>query len=108
VVNVEASAMGLPVVSTSIDGTRDSVIDNQTGFLVPVKSVEDLAGQIEKLIKDRALRKKMGEAGKGRAKKFEQRSHWEKIFQHRLRLLYKTGYVFYDNKQERLFAEAKR
>jgi len=108
VVNIEASAMGLPVVSTSIDGTRDSVIDNQTGFLVPVKSVEDLAGQIEKLIKDRALRKKMGEAGKGWAKKFEQHSHWEKIFQHRLRLLYKTGYVFYDNKQDRLFAEAKR
>lgn len=107
VVNVEASAMGLPVVSTSINGARDSVINNQTGFLVLVKSVKGLLEKIEKLIKDEELRKKMGEAGKQWAKKFEQRSHWGKIFQHRLKLLSRTGYISYDNKQDKLFAEVK-
>jgi glycosyltransferase involved in cell wall biosynthesis len=106
VVNVEAAAMGLPVVSTAIDGVRDSVLDDQTGFLVSVRSVGGLVEKIELLIKDEELRKRMGEAGKQWAKIFEQRSHWEQIFQHRLQLL--SGSVSYDKEQDKLFAEVKQ
>jgi len=107
VVNVEASAMGLPVVSTFIDGVKDSVLVDKTGFLVPAKSVEGLAGKIGMLINDEKLRKEMGRAGVEWAKKFERHDRWESIFQHRSRLLCKTGYISYDGRENRLFAEEK-
>jgi len=107
VVNVEASAMGIPVISTDIPGPKDSVISNQTGFLVPVKSVQCLIREIEKLIEDEGLCKRMGDAGREWAKSFEQRNHWRRIFQHRLQLLFRTGYISYDKKNDKLFAEVK-
>jgi len=103
-VNIEASAMGLPVVSTSINGVKDSVIADTTGFLVPVRSAEALVEKIEMLVNDEKLRKDMGSAGKKWAVKFEQKSHWEKIFLHRLNLLEKTGNYHYDRGSKNITA----
>jgi len=91
VVNIEASAMGLPVISTDIPGPRDSVINGKTGILVKVKSVEELTEAMEKLINDLDLRKNMGEAGRQWSNSFDQISHWEAIKEHRLNLLRKAN-----------------
>lgn len=61
---IEAAAMGKPVVATDIAGCRGLVEDGVNGFLVPVKSPGDLAGAIQKLLDDKALREKMGRAGR--------------------------------------------
>ncbi len=90
IVNIEASAMGLPVISTDIPGPRDSIINGKTGILVEVKSAEKLAAAMEKLIGDSDLRKQMGEAGKAWSGNFEQAKHWEAIKEHRLNLLRKA------------------
>jgi glycosyltransferase involved in cell wall biosynthesis len=66
---MEAMAAGLPVVSTSIGGIPEMVIQNETGFLVPAGNVAALAGAIEKMINDRSLARKLGQAGYERAQR---------------------------------------
>jgi colanic acid/amylovoran biosynthesis glycosyltransferase len=66
---MEAMAAGLPVVSTSIGGIPEMVIQNESGFLVPPGDVAALAGAIEKLINDRSLARKLGQTGYERAQR---------------------------------------
>jgi glycosyltransferase involved in cell wall biosynthesis len=46
---IEASSMGLPIVTTDVPGCRDVVIDNTTGFLCKPKSIQDLVDKMEKM-----------------------------------------------------------
>lgn len=85
--NVEASAMGLPVVSTDIPGPRDAVVQGKTGFLVPAKTIEPLKKTILTLYNDLRLRQDMGEAGKEWARHFDQKILWPQIVEHRKTLL---------------------
>lgn len=64
---VEASASGIPSVTTDWPGCRDVVEDGVTGFLVPVRNVERLASAIERLIGDAALREQMGARARAKA-----------------------------------------
>ena len=66
---MEAMATGLPVVSTRIGGIPEMVIDNETGFLMRPDDPMALADAIEKVINDRSLGQKLGQAGHGRAQK---------------------------------------
>jgi glycosyltransferase involved in cell wall biosynthesis len=63
-VSLEAQASEIPVVTTKATGVVDSVVDGVTGFLVPVGNSEMLADKIGLLLKDRALRTRMGQAGR--------------------------------------------
>jgi glycosyltransferase involved in cell wall biosynthesis len=64
---MEAMAAGLPVVSTLIGGIPEMVIENETGFLIPPSDVPAIGGAIEKIISDRSLAQKLGQAGYERA-----------------------------------------
>lgn len=64
---IEAMLTGLPVVSTAIRGPREQVIDGETGLLVPPMKVQPLADALQSLVSDRALRTRMGQAGRDRA-----------------------------------------
>src|SRR6266436_5114252 len=66
---MEAMATGLPVVSTDIGGIPEMVVQNETGFLVRPGDAVTLAGAIKKVIDDRSLAQKLGEAGYERAQK---------------------------------------
>ncbi len=66
---MEAMATGLPVVSTTIGGIPEMVVENQTGVLVPPGDVAALADAIEKVISDRSLGQLLGQAGYERAQK---------------------------------------
>jgi glycosyltransferase involved in cell wall biosynthesis len=66
VANIEAAAMRLPVVSTSIPGCIDSVVDGVTGTLVPPRDATALAGAIERYLADPELRRRHGAAGRDR------------------------------------------
>ena len=57
---LEGAAIGLPLVTTDTVGCRDIVVDGLNGYLVPVKDSVNLALAIEKLIRDKDLREKMG------------------------------------------------
>jgi L-malate glycosyltransferase len=63
---MEAMASSLPVVASDSGGTRELVIDGETGFIVEPGVPEGLADRLGKLCDDRELRIKMGEAGRFR------------------------------------------
>lgn len=91
-VNLEAQAMGLPVVSTNVIGPRESVENGITGFLVEPKNSEALIEPLKKLIVDPRLRKTMGQKGREKIKqKFNSKDVIRAVVEHRLRLLNKAS-----------------
>jgi glycosyltransferase involved in cell wall biosynthesis len=63
---LEASAAGVPVVATAVGGTPEVVADGETGSLVPPGDPAALAAKIDALLRDPALRSRMGDAGRKR------------------------------------------
>ena len=57
---LEAMAMGRAVVTTDAPGCRETVVHGDNGFLVPVKSVESLAGAMRRFLETPALATTMG------------------------------------------------
>jgi len=66
---MEAMASGLPVVSTTLGGIPEMVIENETGFLVQPGDTVALAGAIERVTNGRSLAQKLGKAGYERAQR---------------------------------------
>lgn len=62
----EAQTCGLPVVATDITGVQDIVDPGVTGFLPPPGDIAGLADCVIKLLRDEALRERMGEAARRR------------------------------------------
>ena len=60
----EASACGVPIVSTWHGGIPEAVLDGETGFLVPEKDDVALAEKLDTLLCDRTLVEKMGQRGR--------------------------------------------
>jgi phosphatidyl-myo-inositol dimannoside synthase len=66
VVCAEAMAHGRPVVASEVGGLRDLVVHEETGLLVPPRDVRALRAALERLLSDRDLRRRYGEAGRAR------------------------------------------
>jgi glycosyltransferase involved in cell wall biosynthesis len=62
----QALICGKPIVSYDIDGAPEVCINNETGFLVPPRSVDELATAIAKLASDKELREQFGRTGRER------------------------------------------
>lgn len=60
---IEAQAANIPVVSTDVGGVRDVVLDGETGFVVPKRSVEKFSEKLLLLVEDEKKRKKMSQNG---------------------------------------------
>ena len=60
----EAQANGLPIVCTNHNGFPDSILDGQSGFLVPERDAEALAAKLAELIRRPELRLEMGKKGR--------------------------------------------
>lgn len=65
---IEAMLTGLPVVATDIRGSREEVVPNETGLLVPVQNPKALAAALQSLADAPDLRERMGAAGLVRAR----------------------------------------
>ncbi|RMF97438.1 MAG: glycosyltransferase family 1 protein [Candidatus Schekmanbacteria bacterium] len=61
---LEAFAMKKPVVAADLGGVHTSVRDGTTGFLFQPGNSEELAIKLSRLIEDKTLRVKFGEAGR--------------------------------------------
>jgi hypothetical protein len=63
---IEAMAAARPVVSTRLAGIPESVVDGETGLLVPPEDTMALAEALRRLIEDAKLRLNYGRAGRAR------------------------------------------
>ncbi|MBK8743855.1 glycosyltransferase family 4 protein [Propionivibrio sp.] len=64
---IEAMMMAKPVLATDIRGSREEVVHEETGLLVPVRSPELLAAAIERFADNPAWGLMLGAAGRERA-----------------------------------------
>jgi len=71
--NLEAAACGTPTVASDAPGLRESVLDGETGLLVPHGDVGAVATAVATLISDDARREAMGVA----ARAFAERYSWD-------------------------------
>ena len=92
IVNLEAMAVGLPVVGSATGGIPDVIVDGETGLLVPIEQVQDgtgtpidparfeadLAERLTTLLTDTEAAKAMGQAARRRV---EEHFAWEAIAQ---------------------------
>jgi glycosyltransferase involved in cell wall biosynthesis len=69
---VEALRNGVPVVSTDCpDGPREILTDGSDGYLVPVDDVDSVADRLRILMRDAALRDRLGDAGLVSSERFD-------------------------------------
>lgn len=63
---LECMALAKPVVATDGGGTRELLLEGETGFLVPPRDATHLAERLTTLLDDAALRQRLGQAGRAR------------------------------------------
>lgn len=63
---MEAMAAGLPCVVTDAGGTRELVVDGETGFICVTGSAAELADRVGRLLDDPSLRRRLGDRGRAR------------------------------------------
>jgi glycosyltransferase involved in cell wall biosynthesis len=61
---LEAAASAVPVITTDVTGARDSVVPGETGLLIPSGSPSAIAESVLQLLRQPALRARMGEAAR--------------------------------------------
>ena len=68
-VNLEAMAMGKPVVATCFGGSQELVLDGVTGYIVNPLETGTLADRLSRLLRDKGLRREMGWRGRERIRR---------------------------------------
>lgn len=62
--NLEAMACGRAVITTDAPGCKETVIDGDNGFLVPIKSVEEICEKMKILVNNPKTAEAMGKRGR--------------------------------------------
>jgi len=73
IANLEAAACGTATVASDAPGLRDSVVDGETGLLVPHGDVPALARALARILGDPRLRDRLGT----QARSFAERFSWD-------------------------------
>lgn len=66
---LEAMSSGRAVITTDAPGCRETVVDGENGYLVPIKDIDALCRRMEQFILDPALAGEMGRDGRRKAEK---------------------------------------
>ena len=68
-VALEAAAWSRPVVASAVGGLMESVVDGQTGILVPSGDIDALTSALRRLALDSGLREALGHNGAERVRR---------------------------------------
>jgi glycosyltransferase involved in cell wall biosynthesis len=66
----QAMAAGLPIVATRVAGAPDAITPGENGWLVDVGDMTAMAGHLRALVRDPAMARRMGAAGRARVDEF--------------------------------------
>lgn len=61
---LEAMLIGIPIVSTNVGVLSEIIVDNESGFISPIKDYKDLATKLILLLSDHSMQKKFKEISK--------------------------------------------
>jgi glycosyltransferase involved in cell wall biosynthesis len=79
-VALQAAAAGRPVVTTSVTGAVDAVVDGVTGVIVPPRDPSALADAVGQLLSDPGRSRRMGELGRERVQRdFRPEDMWNDL-----------------------------
>jgi len=70
---LDAQASGIPVISTYAGGIPELILHNESGLLSQVGDIEDLANNIDKVLKDNSLRNKLISGARANVSKFSKK-----------------------------------
>jgi len=71
---IEAMSAGRPIIATPVGGVPELITHEEHGLLVPPSDVAALAEAIERLLRDRALARRLGQAAQAKfAERFDMR-----------------------------------
>jgi glycosyltransferase involved in cell wall biosynthesis len=73
---LEAMACGTPVVGTAVGGVKYTVVDGQTGYLVPPRDPDAIAARVARLLRDAELRARMSRQAMARVRA---RFQWDDV-----------------------------
>ncbi len=60
-VKLEAMALSLPIIAFNNSSNPETIIENQTGYLIPNNDIQEMANKIELLFKNSELKQQLGE-----------------------------------------------
>jgi glycosyltransferase involved in cell wall biosynthesis len=80
---IEAQAAGVPVAATPVGGIRETVVDGETGLLVPVGDAAALAAAVCRLLGDPELSARLAAEARRRVR---ERYSVERMVEETLRL----------------------
>ena len=61
---VEAMCRGIPVVANAVDGVKEIVKNDQTGYLIKPFAIEEMASKIMHLLDEKTLSHSLGDRGR--------------------------------------------
>jgi phosphatidylinositol alpha-1,6-mannosyltransferase len=67
IVFVEAAACGVPAIAGRSGGSHEAVVDGETGYVVEPTDMVAVRGALDRLLRDDALRSRLGAAARRRA-----------------------------------------
>jgi glycosyltransferase involved in cell wall biosynthesis len=65
-ITLEGMAMAKPIIATRIDGTKEQIVDGESGILVPPRDPDAIAKAILRLSTDKVLAQNLGLGGRKR------------------------------------------
>lgn len=84
---IEAMRAGLPVIASDVGGVRELVVENETGFLIPIENVGMLVQRMRFLLVNSRDRMRMGDKAR---KRYETKFTFNRMFAENLKLYEKN------------------
>ncbi len=72
---LEALSSGLPIIATDTGGTKELVVEGENGFIIQMKSAQDIAKKVTKIIENPELQKTLGRQSRQKAESMS----WKKV-----------------------------
>jgi glycosyltransferase involved in cell wall biosynthesis len=78
---IEGQAVGRPVVASDLGGLREVITNDVNGLLSPPGNAGALADAVQRLLSDRALAKRLGDAGAENVRTSHSLEVWSRRFE---------------------------
>lgn len=79
-VYLDAMSYGIPCIASNADGGQEVVLDDRTGYHVPVDDPQTLSAVLVQLLQDDQLRSRLGQAGKQLVQNYFTETHFHERF----------------------------